>query len=270
MGRQTVPEKRDTNKQMEEAPPRQERSFTWHPRRSEWKPRRPRAPAGCRDYPQRPGLCWKAQSPSLLPSSCPKTQRLEATLSISVPRLPQWVRHSIFILTLSKPSFLHSTCGSPSQVWHRIWILSLGRFQSSHCLWLALHPSQLPGTQRGNCASVLVSQRQERQCTARNTSSRFTLREKRFKYVYFSCVGQLRVGRIRGEHTWENTTEERRGEVQWQEDVEAFLEKYLRLQCCSKEKASSFCSKGLRRREVQEILKTKTNHQGENMEITSW
>ena len=53
---------------------------------------------------------------------------------------------SIFTLTLSRPSFLHSTCGSLSPVSHRIWILSLGHSQSSRCLWSALHPSQLPGT----------------------------------------------------------------------------------------------------------------------------
>lgn len=79
-------------------------------------------------------------------SPVPKQKhRLEATLSIGASS-ESWGSCSTFILTLSRPSFLRSTCGSLSPVWHRIWILSLGHFQNSRCLWWALHPSQLPGT----------------------------------------------------------------------------------------------------------------------------
>lgn len=95
------------------------------------------------------GSVRRHKSPAFSP--VPKQKhRLEASLSIGVSS-ESWRSRSTFILTLSRPSFLHSTCGALSPVWHRTWILSLGHFQNTGCLWWALHPSQLPGIEKKTC-----------------------------------------------------------------------------------------------------------------------
>lgn len=64
------------------------------------------------------GSVRRHKAPAFSPAPSQK-HRLEATLSIGESS-ESWISCSIFILTLSRPSFLRPTCGSLSPVWHCI------------------------------------------------------------------------------------------------------------------------------------------------------